>query len=164
MSKFASHGFTVAAVAVLLQALSTLAVGAEPDNRDVPRGTWTVISTMFDGQITNKYVGQTWMFDVDAITVSSVNDGIICKVPLSVDATTNPKNISWKGEEGDDLNVDVWGIYSLEGGTLKICSFVAMRPHNQIRPTTLETKPGDGRWLLNLRRVGDVQPPADAAK
>ena len=66
-----------------------------------------------------------------------------------LDARQNPGHLDAMGTEGQSRGKNYLGIFSLQGDTLYWCSANPGRP----RPTELATRPGNGQFLMVLKRV-----------
>ena len=76
-------------------------------------------------------------------------DTVVEEVTLKADPTKSPKQISITPLKGPRKGKEHLGIYSLEGGQLKLCWAVPGNP----RPTGFTTTPETGDFLLVLDPV-----------
>jgi len=133
-----------------------------PLERQKLQGTWEVVSSRFGGMATEKSLWSRFEFDGIEVTVSEEGQRITSKYALHPEK--QPKGLAltalghelWKNHTRafeQDRNL-MNAVYSIEQDRLVIC----MDPRLGVpAPTELETKDGDGRLLVELRRVSKVK-------
>jgi len=87
------------------------------------------------------------VFDSASVTVKEKTQSI--KTEFTLDVTKEPKRLALSALSRQAKR-PTNGVYSLEGETLVIC--LALQP-NAPAPTELQTKEGDSRLLITLRRT-----------
>jgi uncharacterized protein (TIGR03067 family) len=68
---------------------------------------------------------------------------VYLRVKFTIDSSKTPKAIDYVHLQGQDKGKVQYGVYELEGGTLRVCT----APIGQERPKDFATTPGDGRTL-----------------
>ncbi len=111
------------------------------------RGRWDAVSCQLSGKSLGEASFGQFVFDDGSVTIKektkSINTG------YTLDATKEPKGLVLSGLSSR-VKRPVSGVYSLEGDTLVMC--LALKP-DAPAPTKLETKEGDSRMLITLRRT-----------
>jgi len=133
----------------------TVADPPPPRSGEVPRGTWTVVSSEQDGK-SLKYPakGARYTFEDGKVLVGPRKDKVY--YTFKADAKKDPKEIDLVREEGKRM-VILRGIYRMEKGRLLICVGVASGSgHEDVleskRPT--EFKSGPKIQLLTFESSG----------
>jgi uncharacterized protein (TIGR03067 family) len=81
-------------------------------------------------------------------------DGDNRKTTFKVDNNKSPKTIDLTVADGPDKGKVALGIYSFEGGQLKMCINLFGKDRT-LRPTEFRTQSGDGFGLATFRRVSE---------
>jgi uncharacterized protein (TIGR03067 family) len=126
------------------------------------QGTWEVVSARLGGKPMEESPWSRFEFHGTEVTFSEKGQDLASKYAL--DPEKEPKGLTltgvsrdmWKGhtrEFGRDRSL-VSAVYSIEPERLVIC--MDPRP-GAPAPTELETKEGDDRMLVELRRMSDVE-------
>jgi uncharacterized protein (TIGR03067 family) len=125
-----------------------VAVDAPKTDQDRIQGAWVLVARETNGQDDDpaSFKKQaTMIFEEDRVIVRmgamSADLG-----SFTLDPTKTPKFYNRTYTDGTPR----YGIYELEGDTLKIC----IADLGRGRPTTFATKPGDGTSLLVYKREG----------
>ncbi len=92
-------------------------------------------------------IGGTITFEGDR-AVSRAPDNTVGEYKVILHVHQQQKGIDWIMKQGDNTHV-LQGLYELDGDTLKNCSPEAF---GHPRPTELETKSGDHRFVFVLKR------------
>lgn len=108
------------------------------------QGKWKMVSSERNGRERPVKVTQV-VIKAEKITFVGPDGKESVDVPYKLDPTKKPKTIDIKNEKGDETS---FGIYSLDGDTLKICTAKA----GIDRPTEFATKPGSDLNLIVLKR------------
>ena len=113
-------------------------------------GEWTLVSAERNGEPVPDEVVKTAkrVFEGNEATVT-VNDEVVLKATVTIDATKKPKTIDYKVTEGEAEGKTILGIYELDGDNAKFCSGT---PGGE-RPTEFTAKEGSGRTLSVWKRV-----------
>jgi uncharacterized protein (TIGR03067 family) len=133
-------------VAGLLVAADAKEDAAKEDLKKL-EGTWVILSAEENG----KQVPEGVIKDLD-LRITITSNKVMLRLPqkkteeatLTIDSTKKPKQIDLKS--GD---VEIRGIYSLDGDMLKMC---AVKEQSKDRPTDFTTKDDDGHGLFVLKR------------
>src|SRR5688572_20362886 len=108
-------------------------------------GTWVVTSMVENGKPKEELKGDKLVFD-QAGTVTIKNEKREEKGTYKLDPSGKPKAIDIKQADSEK---PYYGIYTLDGDTLKIC----MSPdEGKPRPTEFTAKEGSGLMILELKR------------
>jgi len=111
------------------------------------QGAWKIESARYDGAKTSELVGVTMTFTDKKVTVKL--EGETANDDYVLDPTQKPKHLDTSGKRGEET-VKIPAVYQfLDNDTLVICNADPGRP----RPTELDTKKGDGRSVVVLKRV-----------
>jgi uncharacterized protein (TIGR03067 family) len=133
----------VSARLLLLIGLATVSGCMRDDlksDEDRLQGPWIVMSLEVNGK--PEYTFGTVTFADDRFDFKNKNrDG---KAQFRLDSTQSPKEIDLTNRAGSPT----YGIYSLEGETLKIC----LAPQGGERPKEFASKPRSGQSLFVLKR------------
>ena len=111
------------------------------------QGVWEVVSFRNSGQPVEDALLSRFAFDDGQLTVREKTETL--KTQYTLDVAKKPKQLALAAFFGEG-SMPVQAIYSLNEDTLIVC--LDPRP-GTAPPTDLETKPGDGRLLITLRRV-----------
>jgi internalin A len=114
------------------------------------QGAWTVVSAELNGKPDASRKGAHVVFAGDTFTRTSPAQS--AKGTLKLDPAAKPATIDITFTDGPDKGKSLFGIYTLEGDTFKICS--------SPRPTEFSSKAGS-QLLLVLQRD---KPPAPVVK
>jgi uncharacterized protein (TIGR03067 family) len=106
------------------------------------QGPWTVMSMDIDGKADYSFGTGTVTFTDDVLDFKTKARDT--KTQFRLDATQDPKEIDFTNRAGSTS----YGIYSLEGDTLKIC----IAPAGGERPAEFTSKPRSKRSLIVLKR------------
>ena len=113
------------------------------------QGTWTVISSTFEGQQAGEDVLRSISRIVnDDHVVWKRNGKQFAGTKIELDPRPEPKAIDVIPDGGPDRGQHVLGIYKLEGDELTICMAAAGQP----RPKEFEAKEGSKCTLRKFRR------------
>lgn len=124
--------------------------GQQPDSDDLKllQGDWIIVDAQRDGVPYPAEIGGTTTFAGHRVTAKTT-DGVVATYDIKIDPSKDPKTIDWTLQQGDERQT-LFGLYRIEGDTLINCS----PPRFEMpRPTELQTKHGDERWLFTLNRV-----------
>jgi uncharacterized protein (TIGR03067 family) len=144
----------------VLTHIATARAGATKPDHELIQGKWQAISGERDGGIVLKpeeLKELTMTFAGENATVTQL--GPKHSGSFTLDQTKNPKQITVTGDEKENFRGN-FGIYSLDGDTLKIC----MGDARMGRPTEFSSKIGDKLYLsIVLKRAMAEKPslPAD---
>ena len=115
------------------------------------RGTWEVVSCKLGGKsLTNAPLSS---FAFEGISVTIVEKTKSLKTAYTLDVATEPKGIRLSALSSSSKS-PVGGIYSVEDDALVIC--IELDPEAPA-PNELETKEGDRRLLVKLRRESETE-------
>ena len=112
------------------------------------QGTWSCTAASRDGKNVAAEIAEKLTVTVEGDKIT-VHDGKSKKKEpsrFSLDSSANPKEIDITPERGEAASIK--GIYKLEGKQLKIC----WRQGGRERPTSFETKDGDGKIIFELKQ------------
>jgi uncharacterized protein (TIGR03067 family) len=139
---------------LLLPALAFLVGGdvakKPPPDAERIQGVWTFTSSEREGKDENigdkvslqmEFTADTFRFRLPA--------GARHTQPYKLDASKRPKTIDWLAGGKTGPTEPLFGIYELEGDTLKIC----WGKKGMARPGEFNTKTGAGDWLWVLKRA-----------
>lgn len=136
-----------------LAVLVPTALAAAADAADVSaelkklQGTWVPVSVEVDGA--NKDVANAEQLEFDGETFNAWHNGHVDeKGTITLDPSSNPKQIDLKVQGGTNDGKAHLAIYAWDGANLKFCMVKEGHP----RPTDFTTKPGDNRFLLVMKR------------
>ena len=110
------------------------------------QGKWSVTSCQFAGEEVDSSTFSDFEFSGGKVTFAQ--DSRVVTVDFEIDPQADPKAISMSGITRD-ANQPVAGIYSLDKDEMVVC--ITLDPYGEA-PTELESKPGDKRMLLKLKR------------
>lgn len=125
----------------------------DPDyvERKKLRGTWEVVSCKFGGKaLTSTPLSR---FAFEGINVTIVEKTKSLETEFTLDVMKEPKGLVLSALSSNS-RVPVGGVYSVEDDTLTIC--LGLDPE-AAAPSKLETKEGDRRLLVTLRRLSDTK-------
>jgi uncharacterized protein (TIGR03067 family) len=120
------------------------------DVRDL-QGTWHVIELEANGnrKPAEEIDGMKLVVKQDELWVVK-SSGPDPKLKFRLDSQKSPKTIDLIGQEGNDKEKVVLGIYSLEKGQLRLCINLFGTP--SYRPVEFKTREGDGVGFAILDR------------
>jgi RNA polymerase sigma factor (sigma-70 family) len=132
------------------------------DDKEVLQGTWNIIRVEAGGKAapddgkTRELKSAAWTFAGDKITISGLAQGKDATATFALDPSKTPREIDFTpldGPAGKPAKA-MPGIYSLEGGVLKICIPMPAPPEaaNSVRPRELATKADGATMVLTLKR------------
>jgi uncharacterized protein (TIGR03067 family) len=115
------------------------------------QGEWSMVSGRRDGQAVPKDVlaGAKRVCKEDELTVT-VDDTVYMKAKIVVDPTKKPKAIDYTVTEGDNKGKKVFGIYEVDGDTVK---FNLAGPDKE-RPKDFTADKGSGCTYTVWKRKG----------
>jgi uncharacterized protein (TIGR03067 family) len=134
--------------------LSLSAAAAQPadavkDELERHQGTWSVTSSVYDGQPASEPVVRSIRRIVAGDHVVWERDGkSFAGTKIELDPAREPKAIDVIPDGGPDRGRRVLGIYKLQGDRLTICMAAPGRP----RPTEFRAEKGSGWTLRTFRR------------
>jgi uncharacterized protein (TIGR03067 family) len=115
------------------------------------RGTWEVVSCKLGGKLLTGAPLSRFAFDGISVTIVEKTQSL--KTEYALDVEKKPKGLRLSALSASS-NAPVGGVYSVEDDTLTIC--LGLDPEAPA-PTELETTQGDGRLLINLRRMTETE-------
>jgi uncharacterized protein (TIGR03067 family) len=122
---------------------------AVKNERKRHQGTWTVTSSIYDGQQAAEEVVRSIKRTVSDDHVVWERDGKrFAGTKIELDPTREPKTIDVIPDGGPNRGERVLGIYKLKGDTLTIC----MAAFGQPRPKEFKAEKGSGCTLRTYRR------------
>ena len=137
-------------MSVLLLVLVLIAADEKtaPEKEEMTKfqGTWAVTSAERDGKPDQALKGARITFEGDTFTRKTEADTVHGTYRL--DPKQSPKETGATYTDGPLRGKKVFGIYSLEGDSLKIC----YSEPGKNAPLDFTSKPGSGRILLVLKR------------
>lgn len=142
---------TLMATLICIFAGASTLHSAEP-NGDLAKleGTWTMVSGTADGYAMPEEMVKTGRRVCKGNeTTVTINGSVFVKATFDLDPTKNPKTIDYTMTGGFTEGKRQLGIYELNGDTVKFC----FGSPGAERPTTFESKPGDGRTLSVWKRT-----------
>jgi uncharacterized protein (TIGR03067 family) len=138
--------------ALALVAAGAMAGDAKDDVKKL-QGEWVMASLEFDGQPapdeTVQVFGRKVEGDKYTVTITKGDDVKTVKGTYKLDPTKKPKAVDALTTDAEGKEVNVLGIYELDGDTHKIC----MAPPGADRPTEFATEEGSKRTLIVWKRV-----------
>lgn len=120
---------------------------AKGGDRERLQGAWTVVAAEREGKPSDRSNGDRLVFEGDQFILKTQKGEM--KGTYKLNPSASPKTIDMAMAEGPQKDKTAEGIYSLQGGTLKICLADAATKQ---RPTTFLTKPGSRQTLFELKR------------
>jgi uncharacterized protein (TIGR03067 family) len=138
---------------VLVAAGAALALAADEKKDDAKdelkkfEGAWVLVSSEHDGEKAPEELIKTAKASVkgDKVTLS-VGGKTVMEAEFKVDPTKKPKTIDSTATAGPDKGKKSFGIYEMEGDTLKICY------NEKERPKEFSAKKGSGNTLDTYKR------------
>jgi uncharacterized protein (TIGR03067 family) len=147
-------------LSMVLPLLFTSSLRAE-DNQAIKadlakfQGEWSMVSGLADGQaMPNALLATAKRVCKDDETTVTVSGQLILKAKFTIDPTKTPKSIDYQATDGPTKGRKHLGIYEVEKDSLKFC----FGSPDAERPTTFESKPGDGRTFSVWKRAKDAAP------
>ena len=135
-----------------LAAVLFIACATEPSRtvkHDLP-GNWVCLSAIVDGKpLPDETVRLLRLTLTSDRYKTEKGSEVLFDSTYSVDRTKNPNQINMVGTEGALRGKEAYGIYSLEGDTLRICYTM---PGEQ-RPQAFESTPGSKAFLVVWKRT-----------
>jgi len=136
----------VVVAAVLLGAADDL----PEDDRDRIQDTWVTVSFEVNGQgAPPEAVKDIRTVFKDKDYVQKKGDEVLEEGTFTLDPDKKPRQIDFKIGKGQDQGKDQFGIYELDGDTLKIC---VAAPGAEVRPADFKTGPESQTALVVMRR------------
>ena len=120
---------------------------AVPSDLALIQGEWKVVKAERDGTAKPDEIGGLVTFDGETAVVRTPS-GQVSEFRFVLNADKQSNAIDWIMKEGNETHV-LHGLYQLDGDTLVNCSPAG---YGLPRPTALETKEGDGRFVFMLKR------------
>jgi uncharacterized protein (TIGR03067 family) len=122
---------------------------AVQDELERHQGTWSVVSSIYDGQKASETIVRSIARIVENDHVVWKRDGkSFAGTKLVLDPTQEPKSIDVIHDGGPNRDRRVLGIYKLEGDKLTIC----MASPEKSRPTEFKAEKGSGCTLRTFIR------------
>lgn len=133
----------VCAVGVLA-ATVTLAADTSPLD-----GAWTIESVIRDGKVDDNYTGARRVFEGGRYTMKAAEGKTLSTTSGTFAVDAEKKTIDMKPVDGRYKGHTLLGIYSLDGGTLR----VAFAEPGTDRPTQYESRHGNGVIVAVMKRA-----------
>ena len=141
----------VCALVVMAAVLMGAADGLPEDDRDRIQDTWVTISFEVNGQgAPPEAVKEIRTVFKDKDYVQKKGDEVLEEGTFTLDPDKKPRQIDFTIGKGQDQGKDQFGIYELDGDTLKIC---VAAPGAEVRPTEFKTGPESQTVLVVMKRV-----------
>jgi uncharacterized protein (TIGR03067 family) len=139
---------SVVVTAVLMGAADDL----PEDDRDRIQDTWVTVSFEVNGQgAPSEAVKDIRTVLKDKDYVQKKGDEVLEEGTFTLDPDKKPRQIDFKIGKGQDQGKDQFGIYELDGDTLRIC-VAAPGAEAEARPTVFRTGPESQTALVVMRR------------
>lgn len=149
----------------MLLALSPwlLSLSAVADDKDAAKadlamfqGEWSMVSGLADGQgVPDAMLATGKRVCKDDETTVTLGGQLILKARFTLDPTQKPKAIDYEVTDGPTKGRKHLGIYEVEKDNLKFC----FGSPGAERPTTFESKSGDGRTFSVWKRAKPAASP-----
>ncbi len=111
-------------------------------DKDQLQGSWKAVSYKENGKVDEK-AAKDLTFDFKGETFSFTWLDVKITGKVKIDSAKKPKTIDLSTE--DAKGKGLYGIYELEGDTLKLC-------FGEDRPTAFKTKAESKQWMVVLKR------------
>ena len=122
------------------------ASGAAPDSLE---GEWRCVSATVNGKpLSDATVSRLRLTLTKERYKTEKGSEVLFDSTYVTDPTTNPKQITMIGTEGELAGKEAQGIFAIEAETLRICYTMPGHP----RPTTFESNPGSEAYLIVWKR------------
>ena len=140
----------VCALMVVAAVLMGAADDLPEEDRDRIQDTWVTVSfeVRWQGGSPEAVKDIRTVFK-DKDYVQKKGDEVLEEGTFTLDPDKKPRQIDFKIGKGLDRGKDQFGIYELDGDTLKIC---VAAPGTEVRPTDFETGPESQTVLVVMRR------------
>ena len=135
---------TLGCVVGILSATVTMAADTAPLD-----GAWTIQSVIRDGKVDDNYTGATRVFEGGRYTMKAAEGKTLSTTTGTFAVDTVTKTIDMKPVDGRYKGHTLLGVYSLDGGTLRI----AFAEPGTDRPTQYESRPGNGVVVAVMKRA-----------
>jgi uncharacterized protein (TIGR03067 family) len=140
----------VCALVVVAAVLMGAADDLLEDDRDRIQDTWVTVSFEVNGQgAPSEAVKDIRTVFKDKDYIQKKGDEVLEEGTFTLDPDKKPRQIDFKIGTGQDQGKDQFGIYELDGDTLKIC---VAAPGAEVRPTDFKTGPESQTALVVMRR------------
>ena len=140
----------VCALVVVAAVLMGAADNLLEEDRDRIQGTWVTVSFQVNGQgAPSEAVKDIRTVFKDKDYIQKKGDEVLEEGTFTLDPDKKPRQIDFKIGKGQDQGKDQFGIYELDGDTLKFC---VAAPRAEVRPTDFKTRPESQTALVVMRR------------
>jgi uncharacterized protein (TIGR03067 family) len=113
-------------------------------------GEWSMVSGEIDGQaMPAEFAKTAKRVAKGGETTVTINGQLFMKAKFTIDPAKTPKAIDYTFTGGPTAGKTQYGIYELDGDTVKFC----FASPGQDRPAEFTTKPGSGRTLSVWKRT-----------
>jgi uncharacterized protein (TIGR03067 family) len=133
--------------------------GGMKDDAQKLQGTWQFVSLEVEGAKMPAAALAGSEITIRGDTFVTTSPGAVDKGTFTLDTGKKPRTIDFTFTEGPEKGMTTWGIYELDGDTLRVC--LSLRGRD--RPIGFATKVGSGHALETLKR-GAAAKPAPAEK
>ncbi len=128
---------------------------AGADNKTAPddlQGVWQAVDAECAGRQSSVEQVEELQIVIKGDRLEIKPDGENRKTTFKIDASKFPKTIDLTVADGPNKGKVARGIYSLEGGQLKLCINLFGKDQTQL-PTEFKTQSGDGFGFATFRRA-----------
>jgi uncharacterized protein (TIGR03067 family) len=136
-----------------------LLLAADQPSQETPRpprgvqGTWSVVSMEYQGKkVPNEVFANTRLIIAGGKIVTVRGGKVLKQARYKLHPNDLPRGIDLIPLKGSKEGQPNWGIYALDGDTLRICARDSNAKQGTVRPQEFVTKPDSDLILMALKR------------